>query len=219
MFRIVSIISFIVAFVGIGICCIVRPCCKECRWAPLAIIQRIIRIFTMLLLEQKLSPVGALRKLVSLLALLCFLILAITSFYPVLILGESIHGYWLMLHATFSPVFAICLAVLAVMYAGNHRFNKNDWPWLMHIVERVTLVKSSGEDAVAESAGLGQKTTFWLLAILTLPLILSIILSMFTFFGTDWQELLLDIHRWTALSFALVAIIHIYIIIRAKMQE
>src|SRR4030042_3958162 len=101
MFRIVSIISFIAAFTGIGLCCIVRPCCKECRWTPLAVIRRIIRIFTMLLLEQKLSPAGALRKLVSLLALLCFLVLAITSFYPVLVLGESIHGYWLILHATF----------------------------------------------------------------------------------------------------------------------
>jgi len=184
----------------------------------------------MLFLEQKLSPVGALRKLVYLLALLCFLVLAITSFYPVLILKEPIHGYWLMLHATFSPVFAICLAVLAVMWAGNCRFNKNDWPWLTNIVERVTLVKStrqgagpavvpSSEEIVAEVAGLGQKIAFWLVVLLALPLILSIILSMFMLFGTYWQGLLLDIHRYTALAFALVAIIHIYLIIRAKMNQ
>ncbi len=173
----------------------------------------------MLFLEQKLSLVGALRKLVYLLALLYFLVLAITSFYPVLVLKEPIHGYWLMLHATFAPVFAICLAVLAVMWAGNCRFNKSDWPWLTRILERVTLVKSSSEETVSEAPGLGQKITFWLIVVLALPLILSIILSMFSLFGTYWQELLLDIHRYTALAFAVVAIVHTYLVLRAKMKE
>jgi len=219
MFRTVSIIGFLATFIGIGICCIVFPCCKQCRWTPIAILRRAIRLFTMLLLEQKLSPVGVLRKLVCLLALLCFLVLVVTSFFPVLILKETIHGYWLILHATFAPVFAICLAVLAVMYAGNCRFGKNDWPWLTRLIERVTFVKSSSEETVSEFPGLWQKITFWLIVILALPLILSIILSMFSLFGTHWQELLLDIHRWTALVFAIIVIIHTYLIIRAKMKE
>jgi len=219
MFRTLSTIVFLATFLGIGICCVLFPCCKECRWRPLAILRRAIRIFTMLFLEQKLSLVGALRKLVYLLALLYFLVLAITSFYPVLVLKEPIHGYWLMLHATFAPVFAICLAVLAVMWAGNCRFNKSDWPWLTRILERVTLVKSSSEETVSEAPGLGQKITFWLIVVLALPLILSIILSMFSLFGTYWQELLLDIHRYTALAFAVVAIVHTYLVLRAKMKE
>ncbi len=220
MFRTVSIIAFLATFVSIGTYCIVRPCCKECRWTPLAVLRRAVRVFTMLFLEQKLSPVGVLRKLVYLLALLCFLVLAVTSFYPVLIFKKPIHGYWLMLHATFAPVFAICLAVLAVMWAGNCRFNKNDWPWLTRIIERVTSVKSNGEEeAYSGVPGPGQKIAFWLIVVLALPLILSIILSMFSLFGTYWQELLLDIHRWTALAFAIAAIIHIYLIIRAKMKE
>lgn len=218
MFRTVSIIVFLAAFSGIGMCCLIFPCCKECRWGPLAVLRRAMRIFTMLFLEQKLSLVGALRKLVYLLALLCFLVLAVTSFYPVLILQEPIHGYWLMLHATFAPVFAICLAVLVVMWAGNCRFNKNDWPWLTRIIERVTLAKSDGDDSDA-APGLGRKITFWLIAGLALPLILSIILSMFPLFGTYWQGLLLDIHRYVALAFAVVAIVHIYLMIRAKMKE
>ncbi len=219
MFRMISIISFVATILVIGICCVAFPCCKECRWGPLAILRRIIRVFTMLFLEQKLSPVGALRKLVYLLALLCFLVLAITSFYPVLVLKEPIHGYWLILHATFAPVFAICLAVLAVMWAGNCRFNKSDWPWLKRILERVTLTKRAGEEFSNECFGLGQKITFWLIVVLALPLILSIISSMFVLFGTHWQELLLDIHRYTALVFAIVAILHIYLMIRAKMGE
>jgi len=105
------------------------------------------------------------------------------------------------------------------MWAGNHRFTKNDWPWLQRIIERVTLAKSSSGEDITEVTGLGQKTGFWLLAVLALPLILSIILSMFPLFGTHWQEILMDIHRWTALVFAIAAIIHIYLIIRAKMKE
>jgi len=219
MFRTVSIIAFLATFLGIGVCCLIFPCCKECRWTPLAILGRTIRIFTMLFLEQKLRPAGVLRKLVYLLALLCFLVLAITTFYPVLVLKEPIHGYWLMLHATFAPVFAICLAVLAVMWAGNCCFNKNDWLWLTRMLERITLVKRVGEEPSNEVSGLGQKITFWLVVVLALPLILSIILSMFSFFGTYWQGLLLDIHRYTALVFAIVAIVHTYLMIRAKMKE
>ena len=219
MFRTISIIGFVATILGIGIYCVVFPCCKECRWTPLAILRRTIRIFTMLLLEQKLSPVGVLRKLVYLLALLCFLVLAITSFYPVLVLRESIHGYWLMLHATFAPVFAIILAVLAVMWAGNCCFNKSDWPWLQRILERVTLVKRVGEEPSNKCPGLGQKTTFWLIVVLALPLILSIVLSMFSFFGTYWQEFLLNLHRYSALLLSLVAIVHTYLIIRTQMEQ
>jgi cytochrome b subunit of formate dehydrogenase len=219
MFRTISIIAFLATFLGIGICCLIFPCCEECRKRPFAIFRRTVRIFTMLFLEQKLSLVGALRKLVYLLALLCFLVLAVTSFYPVIILKEAIHGYWLILHATFAMVFVICLAVLVVMWAGNCRFNRNDWPWLTRIIERVTLVKSGSDEPFDGCPGLGRKITFWLIAALALPLILSIILSMFPFFGTYWQELLLDIHRYTALAFAVVAIVHTYLMIRAKMKE
>jgi cytochrome b subunit of formate dehydrogenase len=220
MFRTVSIIALLATFISLGAYCIVRPCCKKCRWTPLAVLRRAVRVFTMLFIEQKLSSLGILRKLVYLLALLCFLVLAVTSFYPVLILKEPIHGYWLMLHATFAPVFAICLAVLAVMWAGNCSFNKNDWPWLTRVIERVTSVKSSSqENAHCGVLGPVQKVTFWLIVVLALPLILSIILSMFSLFGTYWQEILLDTHRWTALAFAVAAIIHIYLIIRAKMKE
>ena len=181
--------------------------------------RKLIQLFTLLLVEQKLSPVGVLRKLVYLLALLCFVVLAVTGFYPTIILGRHISGYLLMVHATFAPVFAICLAVLAVMWARNCRFTRGDWPWFQRIVQRVTLVKSADDQAHCEGSGLGQKITFWLIIFLALPLGLSIILSMFQLFGTHWQELLLGIHRYTALVFALVAIVHTYLLVRAKTKQ
>jgi len=214
MFQTISIVAFAVTFGGIALNCVISPC-KECWRHPL---RKMVHLLTLLFIEQKLSPMGVLRKLVYLLALLCFVILAVTGFYPTIVLGEHISGYLVMVHATFSPIFAICLAVLAVMWARNCRFNQSDWPWFGRIVQRVTLVKSTGEEAPSKSSGLGQKMAFWLIIFLALPLILSIVLSMFPLFGTHWQELLLGTHRYTALVFALVGIVHIYLVIRTKMQ-
>jgi cytochrome b subunit of formate dehydrogenase len=212
MFQTIAIVVFLVTVVVLALNCIISPR-RECWRHPL---RKLIPLFTLLLIEQKLSPVGVLRKLVYLLTLLCFVVLAVTGFYPTVVLGEHISGYLVMIHATFAPIFAICLAVLAVMWARNSRFTVGDWPWFQRFVQRVTLVKGPGEPERPESSGLGLKISFWLIIFLALPLALSIVLSMFPFFGTHWQELLLGIHRYTALLFSLAAIVHIYLIIRFK---
>jgi cytochrome b subunit of formate dehydrogenase len=215
MFQTISIIAFLVTIGVLALNCIISPC-KECWRHPL---RRLIQLFTFLLVEQRLSPAGVLRKLVYLLALLCFVVLAITGFYPTVVLGEHISGYLLMLHATFSPIFAICLAILAIMWASNSRFTGGEWPWFQRFVQRITLIKSTGKETPPENSSFGQKITFWLIIFLALPLALSIILSMYTLFGTYWQELLLEIHRYTALLFSLVAIVHLYLVIRCKTNE
>ena len=215
MFQTISIVAFLVTIGALALNCIVSPC-KECWRHPL---RKLVQLFTLLFIEQKLSPAGVLRKLVYLLALLCFVVLAFTGFYPTIVLGKHISGYLVMVHATFAPVFAICLAVLAVMWARNSRFAGSDWPWFQRFVRRITLTKSTGKEAPPKSSELGQKISFWLIIFLALPLALSIVLSMFPIFGTHWQELLLEIHRYTALVFFLVAIVHIYLMIRCKVNE
>lgn len=218
MFRMISIIGFVAVFLGIGLCCAVFPCCKECRWTPTAILKRAAHLLKI----KKSSPVSTVRKLVYLLALLCFLILAITGFYPVLVLKEPIHGYWLILHATFAPVFAICLAGLAIMWAENCSFNKNDWPPLQKALGRGTANETDIKKSCPERGRgnrLLQKICFWLIILLALPVILSIVLSMFLLFGTEGQEFLLDTHRYSALLLALVAIVHTYLIIRTQMEK
>jgi cytochrome b subunit of formate dehydrogenase len=104
--------------------------------------------------------------LAYLLALVSFVVLALTGFYPVLILGEHISGYLVMLHVTFAPVLTVCVAVLAVMWASKCRFTAGDWPWFERIVQRVTSVKSVDKTAKSKSSGLGQKITFWLIIFL-----------------------------------------------------
>ena len=198
MYQTISIIAFLITLAGIVLHRLVSPSHKKRKRKS----------------TKKLSPVGILRILVYLFALLCFVVLAVTGFYPLLVLGEHISGYLVMVHATFAPIFAVCLAVLAVMWAGRCRFVYSDWPWFERFVQRITSVKSSSEEAPSKSSGLGQKMAFWLIIFLALPLILSIVLIMLPLFGTHCQELLLSMHRYTALVFALVAIVHTYLVIR-----
>lgn len=159
-----------------------------------------------------------LRILVYLVAMFSFMVLALTGFYPVLVLGQHITGYLVMVHATFAPVFAVCLAVLAVMWARQCRFTPGDWPWFERIVQRVTSTKGAHAEAHSEGC-LGQKVTFWLIIFLALPLGLSILLSMFPLLGTYWQELLLSTHRYTAYIFALVVIVHTMLLVRMKTKK
>ncbi|MEA3226608.1 MAG: hypothetical protein U9Q07_11725, partial [Planctomycetota bacterium] len=88
-----------------------------------------------------------------------------------LVLGEHISGYLVMIHATFAPVFAVCLAVLAVMWASRCRFTYADWPWFKRFVQFITSAENAGGETVGESPCLGQKVTFWLIIFLALPLI------------------------------------------------
>jgi cytochrome b subunit of formate dehydrogenase len=237
MFRIVSIVAFGATIAGIILHGVALPWAKGRRWDANEILRKLVCLLTLLFLEQKLAPVRALRKLVYLLALLCLVVLAVTGFYPTLVLGEHISGYLVMVHATFAPVFAVCLAVLAVMWAGRCRFTYSDWPWFQSIVQRVTLIRdpslhrkvscgvtrdsllSDERRATNCSSGLGQNMTFWLLIFLALPLILSIVLSMFPLFGTHHQEILLALHGYVALVFTIVAIVHIYLVIQTKMKD
>ena len=165
--------------------------------------------------QKKRSLIGYLRILVYLVALLCFVVLAITGFYPTLILGRHITGYLVMVHATFAPVFAICLAVLAVMWARCCCFTGGDWPWFERVMQWLTLSNSHSDETTRKNSGIGLKIAFWLIIFLALPLILSIVLSMFPLFGTHWQEILLSMHRYTALVFAMFTILHTYFIIRS----
>ena len=223
MFRMVSIIAFLVVFGGVCVHCTASAMAKGYRWRPIDVLRTLVHLFTLFFWEQKLSLVGVLRKLIYLLALLCFVVLLITGFYPVVALGDSISGYFLMVHATFAPVFAACLAVLAVFWADSCRFDKNYWPWLQRVLGREAVDKADVKKYEPRpSDGLGEllrKICFWLIVLLALPVILSVVLSMFPLFGTAGQHFLLNTHRYSALLFALAAIVHIYLIILAKMKK
>ena len=173
----------------------------------------LVFFMTLPFIEQKWSLVGALRKLVFLLALFCFAILAVTGFVPRVVFGETISGWWLFIHAIAAGVFAACLAVLAVLWADKNRLDKNYWPWLNRILNRQP--KST---TPPEKYELWLKICFWMILALSLPVILSAIVSMFKIFGTYGQDVLLQIHRYSTLLLSIFAIAYLYLAALSEMS-
>ncbi|HIJ72332.1 MAG TPA: hypothetical protein HPP87_13405 [Planctomycetes bacterium] len=170
-------------------------------------LRALVYLLTLLLLPQRLGFFGRIRKLLYLLALLCFIILAVTGFYPALVLNQRLSGYLLMIHVTAGGVFAACLALLALMWADLCRFDKFDLKWITGL-----FCHTEEYQAKNTHTRLFPKLIFWLILIAALPLILSVVLSMFPMFGTEWQILSAGIHRYSALAFAVLAVLHIYML-------
>jgi len=214
MFQTVAIVVFLVTFIGIAVHWVLTP-----AGGPRCPGTGAIHVFSLLLIEQRASLLGALKKLCYLLAMVCFLVLAITGFWPTLVRGEHISGFLMYIHATFAPIFALCLAILALTWAGSNRFVASDCPWLQRLLRRVTRLRLPADDRPWRCSLAIYKLAFWAILFLALPLILSIVVSMFHLLGTDWQHLTLALHRWTSLVFAVAVIIHTYLAIRLRMTS
>ncbi len=136
------------------------------------------------------------------LTVLFALLMAVTGFLPILILGGHLTGFPLILHVTLAPFFCVALAVSALFWAHSQQFQDEDWSYL----KKLQLNMDSNDDINLKS---WQKVYFWLFMLIALPAILSIILSMYPFFGTGGQEALLEIHRYSTLLLFLIISIHI----------
>ena len=210
MFKTVSFIVLAITFAAIALHFVVyflRSLMQGKKFCPLcSIIKFPVYLLTLLLLEQKLGFFGRIRKLVYIVTLFCFFVLLYTGFAPPVCMGVNLSGYMLMLHATAAPVFAACVTILVVMWAYSCRFTQQDFLPLLRLFKPETPWKESAKPTI----GFMQRVCFWAIAILVLPLILSIVLSMFPLFGTHMQEVLFQIHRYTALTLLVAVIAHFY---------
>ncbi len=214
MFETVSIFAFLATFVGIAVHWVATP-----AGGSRSVIQGGVHTLSLLLIEQRSSLLGALKKLCYLVAAVCFVVLAITGFYPVLVKGEHISGFLMMIHATFAPIFALCMAILGITWAGGNRFTAADCPWMSRLLRRFTRLQVAADNRSWRCSLVLYKAAFWALLFLTLPLVLSIVISMFHILGTDWQRITLSLHRWVGMVFVIVAIIHTYLAVRLRMAN
>ncbi|MEO6436185.1 MAG: hypothetical protein ABIP55_10575 [Tepidisphaeraceae bacterium] len=95
-----------------------------------------------------------------------------------LALGGRMHGWMLILHMSFAPLLAICIAALAVLWAET---NASD---------RVSAV---------------QKFAFWVVILSGFVTITTALLGMMTWFGSGWQETLLNLHRLSSMVLLIAA--------------
>ena len=215
MFETVSIIIFLAAIAVIMLHAVVCPCGPGPRWGPMDIVRKKVHILSMLLLEQRLSLLGRLRKLALLLALLCFIVLFITGFAPSLLFGVRLSGYLLMIHVTFAGVFVVCVAFVVLTWAGYFAFDEDNLNWL----KRITCMSEQGMCDIIVNNTTGLKLCFWAVAILILPLAGSSVLSMLPIFGTHGQEMLFEIHRWSALAISVGVFGYIYLMVREGFKK
>jgi len=143
-------------------------------------------------------------RLVKLLARLGWLsaaasaaVLAGTGFWEVLVRNESLRGYLLMVHVSGGGVFAAALAVVVVLEAGRHRFEPGDG-------QRGRRLHG------------GRKFCFWAVAVLSIPAILSLVLSMLRLFGSTAQQYLLETHRYSTLGLTMAGVWLAYLTARSR---
>ena len=155
--------------------------------------------------------------LIHLATFLCFVVLAITGFYPAMFTGEPLSGYSLMLHATASPVLAVCLVALVLVMAQRNRFDRKDWD---HLQMRFSWKTFDEHSTTTSSATvIWRKVFFWLMILLSLPVMLSIVLSMFPIFGTSGQEFLYHLHRYFTLLFVMSGALFGYLAIVSQARQ
>jgi hypothetical protein len=136
--------------------------------------------------------ISFLKKLIIVFGLLSFLTLAGTGFLPYFFFGGRVSGYLLILHVIAGGVFSACAAGWAVLYAERNLFGSG-------------MTKA--------------KLCFWTIVVLSLLVILSALLSMFEFFGTDWQRLLLQTHLYSTIALSLFVITYLYLSAAHKKEQ
>ena len=195
MFRMVSAIAFGLLFVGLGLHLLIFPCKLK------------VSLFKF---RSKAEIINIISGIICFGLLASFLGLFVTGFGP-LLLGDKLHGYLLMFHATCAPVFIVCAGLLVLMYAGKHAFDLNDADAFK---SGCSLKKGLNNRCWLTDTGLGAKVCFWVLAVLAVPLAMTMVLSMLSLFGTEIQQCLFEMHRWIALVFALIMFFELYMLLR-----
>ena len=143
-----------------------------------------------------LDNLALIKRIVYLITLFLFLIMAISAFIPIILFGDSLNGIFLLVHVSAAPLFSLFLAILVILFAHSNRFNNND-------------VDLSNKKKTFIFNQIGYiKVTFWLIVLFSIPTMISVILSMFPLFGTEGQLYLLEIHRYSTLIVLILVILH-----------
>jgi hypothetical protein len=214
IFAILSAVCLAILVLGIGAHSVLgSPRGKGPVWLAIHALLRALHVLPRLIPGKDHSLVTWLIRLAILAAMGSFTGLFLTGFVP-LFMGLRLSGYLLIAHVTFAPVFIISLTFLLLVRGQTHAFVRAN-------AERVMAVLGLPLDAplAPEDPGLVTKACFWAVAVLSLPLVLSSVMSMFPVFGTYGQQVLFEVHRSTALVFSLFVLVHAYATVRHRVMR
>ena len=140
------------------------------------------------------------------LAMLLAAVLAISGFLQVIITGGHLTGTLLLIHIIAAPLFALTLALASLLWSHDQQLREQDLPVLSGLIRTGTVRGNNGLAVLA-------RALYWLMLVLALPLILSIILSLYPLFGTEGENTLIALHGYSALALLVAVLLHGYILI------
>ena len=157
------------------------------------------------------TKITTIKKNLYYLTLICFLILALSGLIPFLILGQPLSGFLLLLHVAVSPIFAILIVTSTLIWAHEHRFERQNGQWLKQLFQ-----KSKRRSKAASQNTCSLKILFWLIVLFSMFLT-TIVVSMYPLFGSVGQDFLLDFHKFSAVGITVVVVLHTFLLIRTKL--
>jgi len=130
----------------------------------------------------------------------------------------------LWLHVLAGPVFAVGLAVSAVLWADGCQFVRDDPAWLRrggaYFVRRAAKSRAEADAGMtpppADRLDAGQKLFFWIIVTLGFLAVASMMFQTVPWFGQRGQARLLAIHKYSALGLLIAVILHTYVVLLAK---
>jgi fatty acid desaturase len=173
----------------------------DIAWWSKTLNQRLSQIYRRLMMSDSKGEFHKrLRYFFISVSLLSFIILAFTGILPVLVLDVHITGILLIIHVTVAPVFVVALAMTALFWGHFQQFDGTD-------LDLIKAVQNQEKDKRPEyrHRAYWPKVFFWLFLAFSIPASLSMIFSMFPYFGTDGLNTMLNIHQYTTLGLLTVA--------------
>lgn len=143
-----------------------------------------------------------------------FIIMALSGFLPFVSMGTSLSGLALIIHVTAAPLFCLTYAFYIILSAFQYKFEYDNYLFVFH---RNSIEGSSEFEAAKDNVIL--KSAFWISAVVSVPVIISIILSMFPIFSTSGMHYLTDLHRYSVLIFTISFVINIFYSIILRIQD
>ena len=137
-------------------------------------------------------------------SVISFIGLALTGLIPFFLFGESMGSIFLIIHVTIAPFFVLALMFCAIFMGHFQQFDNSDYNDLKKMRFKKGIINPNNY-----SKNVWSKIYFWLILVFSVPAILSIILSMFPYFGTEGQIIMLNIHRYSTLVLVVISFLYI----------
>jgi len=132
-----------------------------------------------------------------------FLVLLVTGFQACLTRDLRLTGYALLLHCVAGGIFALSLALAALTWAEDCRFQSHDLQWVRRRSKHEERLPAGRFDC-------HEKILFWLTCLAGLVTLVSMALAMTSLLGSRGMAALHEVHRYGALVTVCLVGVHAY---------